>query len=266
MNLGNIAKIDYLMSAQRDFALRPQGADYRYILCSSPRCGSNLVGDMLYQTGLAGEPMEYLNGRYIAGYLRAKGCPEETPVDIFAYLAEMETRRSSPNGYFGLKVHFEHLLALSKRKFPAAAWLGTYDRIILLRRRDKIAQAVSLHKARVTQIWSSLDYQFLDEQDPRRQRKASFDPIRIVAALADLVQQEYGWEQFLRNLGLGFVEFYYEDLVADYMGASSRLLVTLDLPQAAARVSAPNLQRQGMAGDPMISKFKSCIGVGEPSM
>lgn len=57
MKWGNTAKIDHLMSPARDCGTDGNGASYRYLLCSTARCGSNLVSDMLQQTGLAGDPM-----------------------------------------------------------------------------------------------------------------------------------------------------------------------------------------------------------------
>ncbi len=260
MKAGNIRKIDYLMSVERDFALRPAGAASRYALLSTPRCGSNLVGDMLHATGCAGDPQEYLNARLIAGFVRSKKPAVNAKIALRDYLMEMETRRSSPNGVFGIKIHYEHLLDVWKgREAEAAPLLRGYDRLVLLSRRDKIAQAVSLYKARVTQIWSSLDIKFLDEDDPRRLRKATYDPVSIAQALADLIKQEIGWRSFLQAHELPFIELCYEDFVADYAGQSARLLHALGIGIEHAP-AAPRLQRQGRENDPMIEAFRQAIG------
>lgn len=262
MKWGNTAKIDHLMSPARDCGTDGNGASYRYLLCSTARCGSNLVSDMLQQTGLAGDPMEYLNPRYMAGYLRSKGWAPTSGVHLTEYLAEMERRRSTPNGYFGLKAHFEHLQGIYKDRLEQAVpFLQRFDSIILLRRRDKIAQAVSLHKARVTQIWSSLDYQFLDKTDPRRLRKAVFDPIALGRALADILAQDYGWEHLLKRHQLPYHEVWYEDIVADYAGGNARLLAHLGLEEAVTALKAPSIQRQGVDDDPMVRMFREVIGM-----
>lgn len=140
-------------------------------------------------------------------------------------------------------------------------FLQRFDCIVLLRRRDKIAQAVSLHRARVTQIWSSLDYQFLDEADPRRSRKAQFDPIAVGRALADILAQDYGWERLLKRHQLPYHEVWYEDIVADYAAQSARLLTLLGLTEAIPALKAPSIQKQGAEDDPMVRMLKAAIGL-----
>ncbi|HSH89381.1 MAG TPA: Stf0 family sulfotransferase [Ramlibacter sp.] len=259
--LGNVRKIDFLMARDRDFAPRPEGARYRYVLCSTPRCGSNLVGEMLHDTGLAGDPHEYLNQRYVAGFLRERGT-KDAAVNFKEYQTELETRRTSPNGVFGVKIHYEHLEARwHDRMAQAVQYLRVYDKFVLLTRRDKVAQAVSLHKARESQIWSSLDYKFLDADDPRRAVKPAFNAIRIAKALSDLVEQETKWRQLIESQKFPYVEVCYEDFVADYVGQSHRLLAELGIDPAAAKVTAPGLKKQGAEDDPMIEQFKQLIGV-----
>ncbi len=257
-NLGIVEKLDYLMSPERDAPNRPAGAERRYALLSTPRCGSNLVGDMLQATGAAGDPMEYLNGRYIAAWARLRGAPLQ--FDMARYMAEMETRRTTPNGFFGVKIHFEHLQQIwNGRELAAAQWLRRYDRVVLLWRRDKIAQAVSLHKARVTQIWSSQDLQFLPPDDPRRLIKATYSAPAIAQALADLVKQEDGWRRFLAQHQIAHTELCYEDFVHDYAGQSRQLLAVLGI-ESAQLPQAPRLTRQGVDNDPMIDAFRREIG------
>jgi len=259
--LGNVRKIDFLMSPERDFEPRPEGASFRYVLCSTPRCGSNLVGEMLRETGLAGDPHEYLNQRYIAGFLRTRE-DKTRKLDVKDYLAQLERRRTSPNGVFGVKIHFEHLESLWKgRKKAAAAFLRGFDKFVLLTRRDKIAQAVSLYKARETQIWSSLDYDFLDADDPRRAIKPGFDAVRIAKALSDLIADETHWRTLLESQSLPYVELCYEDVVADYAGQRTKLLAALGI-DAAKAAAAPGLKKQGADNDPLIAQFKQHIGLG----
>lgn len=259
-NVGNVRKMDYLMSAERDFERRPSGADVRYALCSTPRCGSNMVGDMLHATGVAGDPQEYLNVRFMAGYNRSLG-REQGTMDLDAYQADMEARRTSPNGVFGIKIHFEHLETIWPKRYRAmATYLGRYDRLVFLTRRDKIAQAVSLHKARETQIWASIDYRFLDQDDPRLAIVPQFDGLKIMAALSDLLTQEASWRALLQSSGLPYIELAYEDFVGDFEGESRKLLQALGLDPGKAG-QAPGIRRQGADDDPMVAQFRQLIGV-----
>lgn len=259
---GNVAKIDHLMSSARDLPVPPAGVSLRYLICSTARCGSNLVGDFLHGTGLAGDPLEYLNGRFMAGFLRSQGLPPAHRLDVHKYLAAMEHRRTSPNGCFGLKMHYEHLQALFARdRSQVPAFLSRFQKLIVLRRRDKLAQAVSLHRARVTQLWTSEDARFLPADDPRLHRPVPFDPPALARALYDIVAQEEGWEQTLKQAGQPFSVFWYEDFVADRTAAGTALLQTLGLPcDKAVLPEVASVRRQGSDDDPMLSAWRGYLG------
>ncbi|MBU3694610.1 MAG: hypothetical protein FGM40_07255 [Rhodocyclaceae bacterium] len=260
----NAAKIDWLMSAERDLPPRAGAPVCRYLLCSTARCGSNLVSDMLRQTGLAGDPLEYLNPRYFNGECRRFALdPARARRDVEAYLDGLEKRRTSANGWFGCKAHFAHLAkCLSSQPQLGERLLRRFDRFVVLRRHDKLAQAVSHHRASVTQVWSSLDERFMPPDDPRRRVTVPYDATRISRSLATILEQEQGWERCLRGFGLPFEVFWYEDFVADYRGTSARLLAVLGIPQGLANVSAPTLQRQGRDDDPLLLQFRQTLGLG----
>jgi LPS sulfotransferase NodH len=263
---GPLAKFDFLMSAQRDFTHYPDRPFCRYLLCSTARSGSNMVSDMLRQTRMAGEPMEYLNQAYMAGELRARGTAATQQSMAWAdYLDALEQRRTSPNGWFGLKAHFEHIERQWRDQRPLVeGLLRRFDRFVLLRRRDKLAQAVSLYRARATQIWSSMDEQFMDQDDPRRAVVVSFDADRIARALADIVHQETQWERCLQTLKLPYAVFWYEDFMADYRLASASLLGVLGIAQAIDLVGVPSIRRQGRDDDPFVIQFRQVLGCPAP--
>ncbi len=260
MNTGNIRKIDYLMSYERDFPIRTKSR-YRYALLSTPRCGSNMVSDMLHQTGVAGDPLEYLNSRFIAGYLRLKGRDHSSPIVLSQYLEEMESRRTSKNGYFGIKIHFEHMARVFSDTRNFLDYLNLCDRVIFLRRRDKISQAVSLYKARVTQIWSSMDYEFIDPTDPRLSVTVGFDPVAIGRALADVLTQEFGWEALLRRHNIEHKEVWYEDLTLDFSEKSGELLSYLQLSDFIGQIRPPRTQKQGGDTQSHIRQFRQILCV-----
>lgn len=260
MNPGNIAKVDYLMSDALDCPEPAAGCSSRYLICSTARCGSNLVCDLLAQTRMAGVPMEYLNPRYVAGYLRSQGLDSSASLNLEAYLGVLERRRTTANGYFGIKVHFDHLRSLGLRTALAHRdFLQKFNHIIVLRRRDKVAQAVSLYRARVTQIWSSGDRQFLATDDPRLSLDVAFDPTAIARALADSVQGEQDWLDLLVASRLPFSEFWYEDF-AGFAQMPDGLLSALGLPPELAP-QTPSISRQSSADDPMLRRFMAVIGL-----
>lgn len=265
LDIGNTRKTDWLMSAENDFTLRSTAPRLRYLLCSTPRSGSTLVGDILQRSQAAGNPQEYLNARLMAAWLRHKGRLDgELALD--EYLHDLESRRTTPNGVFGIKVHFEHLLFLWQ-KDPAemASFLRRFDRIVLLTRRDKIAQAVSLYKARVTQIWTSEDRAFLEPDDPRLTTKPAYKPEAIARGLADVMLQEAQWRSTLAQLKFPCEEFVHETFVADMPVQVQRLFGLLELGKEATW-TPPQIKRQGSDNDPMLAAFRRDLGLDTPAV
>lgn len=253
----SLPRIEGLMSPERDI---PGAAPVRmrYLICSSPRVGSNLLCAVLRQTGAAGDPLEYLNPRYMKAGARRMG---GGPVTIAAYLAALEARRTSPSGVFGLKVHYGHLAALMKDE-PArmAAFLARFDRHILMVRGDKIAQAVSLHKAQATGFWTEEDraaHRATGAADP----SVPFDPQAIARALLSIITEEQGWRSLLS--GTTHVEVRYEDLAADIDGVGRRVCAELgvDPPASLAPAAAPSRQADGQSGAQYGAFLRHC-GLG----
>ena len=72
------------------------------------------------------------------------------------YFEKLLARRTSRNGVFGMKAHFHHFEpALIGARQCSNGWRrSTY---VLLHRRDRLAQAVSMVRAMQTNIWTSMD-------------------------------------------------------------------------------------------------------------
>lgn len=259
---GNIAKIDHLMSADRDMPYPDAGTKLRYLICSTPRCGSNLVCDFLHSTMLAGDPLEYLNRRFIAGYLRSKKFDANCRIDLNRYLGIMERRRTSSNGYFGIKMHFEHLQSIFANDLSKSSdFLARFDQVVVLRRRDKIAQSVSLHRARVTQLWTSEDKRFLSSDELRGLREVEFHPEAIAKALQDIIVQEQAWDRILKQSGKSFEIIWHEDFISDPIATKSTLLRMLGLPLDAKYLNlASRVSRQSHDNDSLLESWRQFIG------
>jgi len=224
-----------------------------YVIASTPRSGSTLLCRLLWATGRAGAPKEYLNpmqlrdwelrlgirrrDRWAAGTLRgplvgaAMGRLRWGPDRIAAHLERVRSRRSS-GGWFGLKLHHHHRL----RWFPDGRLpelLGTV-RWIRIHRADRRRQAVSWARAEQTGQWASWQRPLLPPIYSRRQ---------IDARWADLDAAERGWDQMLE--GQQSLQVCYADLVADPVGETRRVLGWLGVPDAdSTPVPPPALTRQ----------------------
>lgn len=259
LQLGITAQMDDVMGPHRDLACAASVARNRYLICSTPRSGSTALCNILMQSGIAGSPFEYLNPRQMAGWLRRTGGPPT--LEVNAYLNDIESRRTSPNGVFGMKVHYDHLLRIWGQDVQAQmAFLNHFDHLFFLRRRDKLAQAVSLYRAQVTQVWSSEDRRYLPPDDPRLTRKVAFSPGGIGKALASLAAAEEAWLKLLDSTGRKVAVVDYESFVADMAGLVERVLRHIGLESANPH-AMPVQVRQGSDADPLLRRFRQYIGL-----
>jgi len=207
----------------------------RYVLCTTPRCGSHFVGHLLYRSGLFGYPLEYFNPLNYPEWQKRTAAAGAT--DVLGYL---EGKRTSPNGCFGIKLHYSHLAA-------AVAVIGLRPliddwRFVLLRRRDVLGQAVSWARAVQTRAWIS---------DMPELAPARYDRAAIAYRLNLLLEQTAGWQRFLAENGVLPLELTYEDVVASPAGAMSKIadLLGVDLPDSAPTGELPvEVQRTRTSG------------------
>lgn len=214
------------------------GTPRPYVIAATPRSGSSLLSDLLRATGLLGVPLEYLNQVDLPVLLaRFGGATADGRIDFSRYLAGLVRHRTSPNGRFGLKVHFRQIQphlgdpALA-RLLRAASWLW-------IRRRDTIAQAISLAIAQATATWS------IRRDEERRAAPAPFDGAQFTRETRGLAIQDMGWRLFFRANGIAPLEVWYEDLVADpdwTMAAACRYLGVE--PRHTPRIADAGVSRQ----------------------
>ena len=133
----------------------------RYAIFASPRTGSDYVCARLANfQDMLGIPMEYLHQDAVAEIsARAPQPPAVVAgttgsVSVSEYMELLEGLRATPDGYFGLKAQPAQLLALAEGKFDQVVeFLREFDKLILMYRKDKVAQAVSGAIAQTTGRW-----------------------------------------------------------------------------------------------------------------
>jgi len=112
--------------------------------------------------------------------------------------------RTSPNGCFGAKVHFAQLPVLSAL-IPETE-LASAFRFVRLRRKDRLAQSVSLSIAMQTYFWMS-------GMPARGEANYSFAHIRD--SMRRVAAGEVGWDRFFRRHRGACLELAYEEVLAD---------------------------------------------------
>ena len=223
------------MDASRDLGLFEEKSNY--LILSSPRSGSTLLSRMLYETKMAGDPLEYFNPPIWKIGCRRFNNPHMPMLD---FLAAIKRYRTSSNGVFGMKLHFlQFLQAFQSTQInqDMINFLQNANQLIWIKRKNKIYQAISQAIAIQSNVWSSEDPQF------EKSKAVSVNNQLITNCLMSITFDELGWQKTLDSLKLNYLEVWYEDLAENYTAESQRVLNYLNISPA----NIPNepIQKQG---------------------
>jgi LPS sulfotransferase NodH len=219
--------MDRLTSRTYDTAAGgPKTPARSYLICSTPRCGSTLLGADLADAKL-GVPAEYFNAVFRQPLATRWGCDES----FEPFLRALHVNRTSPSGLFGLKVHWFQLRELRiemaggkvEPSNPYRVDAGFLEpvlpncRFIHVVRRDVVAQAVSLYIAWKTQDWMRAAGEGPEAPVP------PYDYGAIDRARRLIESEEVGWDRFFRHNRIDPLVLVYEDFVQDRAGTMRRI-------------------------------------------
>lgn len=200
----------------------------RYLLATTPRSGSHFLGTLLRASGTMGFPLEYFHPGNLATWRRQAQAAGHA--DVLSFL---ESIRTSGNGCFGVKAHYPQLpivLGVVPLERLVSDW-----RILHLRRRDVVAQAVSLAVAGQTGSWIAGSAQ---------QAEPEYRFEDIDRGLRQLVAEEAGWQHFFAVHDLRPLELVFEDVLADRGHALQEIAGWLGVVPP-SEVPGPVTERQG---------------------
>ena len=189
-----------------------------YLICTTPRSGSNLLCEALAETGVAGKPGEFFWRDFQPAW--SKEWAVSDPSD---YLHKAIDHGSTANGVFGAKLMIyggyiedvvdviqrlpEHkgadvsVAELFARAFPNLHY-------VWLTRRNKLRQAVSHVRATQTGVWVK------DKQPGDSLTKGpEFDFDALDRAVQETVMQEAAWQELMSGAGISPLVVVYEDFV-----------------------------------------------------
>lgn len=175
------------------------GTPRLYLIASTPRSGSHFLGHSLLETGALGSPLEYFHPQHLRRWAELFGT-----TDFRSTMSRIVARRTSPSGWFGVKAHWQQFAPIAEND-GLLKFLGI-ETYIEIKRRDRIAQAISLVIAQQTNAWISF-------HDSKAEPRYDFDAIR--KAMDGLDQGVAGWEAFFQANGITPLTIHYEDLTAD---------------------------------------------------
>jgi trehalose 2-sulfotransferase len=251
---GNFSTKNLLeMSSDRDFP-RQTMVRSRYCILSSQRSGSTLLARMLSKTQQAGDPLEYFNLRLLQLGRAQTGNQSLTP---FEFLRLMESRRTSPNGIFGMKLHYEQMLRAFQSDIPnrnMIEFLRSHQHLFWIRRRDRLRQAISLAVATHTNSWSS--------EEPQTANTGSISCFDCIRSLQAISFQDIGWEELIRVAKLQVNIIWYEDLVSEYEKTCHLALRYLNLQNVISNIPSPPIERQsGILNDRLYAELVTYLGI-----
>jgi LPS sulfotransferase NodH len=231
--------------AKFDFPERNGPPALRYLLATTPRSGSTYVSHLLWRTGCLGAPLEYLNFEPTGPY----GFASESPAKQEALWRNALVRRTSTNGVFGLKTFPVQMQALHDSN---PALLGQVMRtmiaargrtkVVRLRRRDRMAHAISYARAALSGIWRS-------EQEIGGRPEPEYSETAVVNAGRFLDHQESTWDEMFRDLDLTPLVIWYEDMLADPSGTIDAVAAYLGVMiDRTIELEIPEIMRQSQRG------------------
>jgi trehalose 2-sulfotransferase len=204
-----------------------------FIVCSLPRSGSSLLCELLAASELAGAPSEFFDRNQMDAF-RATW-----KVDTFdGYIEALLSKKTSPNGLFGVKAHYHQLVEAFGDTGPGTVFPNLH--LVYIRRRDHVGQAVSFARAIQTEQWTSGHE---PPSDPPR-----YDRDQIRSLLEWIRREEAAWEQWFAACGAPLHRVVYEDFTADIENTvlSVMRFLRIDLPSS-FELPSPTLDRQADA-------------------
>jgi LPS sulfotransferase NodH len=206
-----------------------------------------LLASALWETELCGQPAEYFETDIWQDLEEQWGARDHAE-----YLRRLVATTSTPNGVFGLKVHWHHMsTAHAFLQPPKRPWrrskvnpfllLAPQLHFVFLNRRDKVRQAVSMQRAILTQQWGN---RLRDARpEPVLPEEIDFTALRSFAE--SFKRREANWRAFFARARLTPLELTYEDdLEPGYERAVLQILDTAGIERPPDLVVQSDYQRQ----------------------
>jgi trehalose 2-sulfotransferase len=203
-----------------------------YLIASSPRSGSQLLGGLLTSTGLAGFPDEHFNPWHMGDATNI------FPSDLLygpEHIQQLIEKLTTPNGVFGSKAHFLQVIDFVGLNHLESLY-PTPLKYISLFRSDFTRQGISLARAVQTESYNS---------DMRPVRKPIYNYYQIQQCIREVRVDAKGWETYFHQRRIEPCRVVYEDFVADQIGTLRRIFEYLEITiPTDIQIPAPPQKRQ----------------------
>jgi LPS sulfotransferase NodH len=259
-----------------------------YLVCATQRSGSTLLCELLRATDVAGVPDEYfetLRGtglprqprqyfedpsvRDIAAQLTPTmpGTPEQ-PGEFDPWFRYVLQRGSTLNGVFAAKMMWNYLdeFKLRMAELPGLDDLSFNERleavfprlkIIFMRRRDKVAQAVSLWKAIQTQQWRTESESDSEAIETDEAPGVDYDYRAIEYLLNELHLWDARWEEWFHATGREPIRVFYDEFTVSRAATIGRVLDALGIDPPAPQGKKPMRRQADDRSRDWVARFRS---------
>lgn len=200
---------------------RPLPVAKSLLLLFTNRCGSNWLAELLYATGLTGWTEEFFNDAYVFEACALGGI---TSFDAYIHFLPHVPLQSRP--FFTTKLSWDQLWFLTRcGVIPGIISTPVFVNVV---RRDRAAQALSLHLALRTGQWKSYWNSGIN---------AECDPFLVsdrdlLATMEALSISQMNFDRYFLEHGITPLVVVYEDLQQDPLGCLDRLLVATGLAES----------------------------------
>lgn len=170
-----------------------------YLICATPRTGSNFLCEVLSSARVAGHPEEYF-------WQRSFWYQRWGVSDFASFIDGVHVHGTSPNGVFGSKLMWDQINDLVRElalmfdvsdETPARVLETAFPNLhyVWLRRTDHIRQGVSYYRALETKRWRSTDTTGVRSEPP-----FNFEAIQSLVQLCEW--QDACWQEFFEHHAL----------------------------------------------------------------
>lgn len=172
-----------------------------YCIGFTPRSGSSWLGGILSKSGVLGDPLEYFNAA--TPELARYAIPQSGATDVREYFRYLKAVRQTKN-VFGVEMAYQHVSKLVDEGY--GDMLDDIDEWFLLRRRDYIAQAVSLYRASESGVFHAYQQKETIPETP-------YNGDKIAGFALAALTSEYLFDAFFTKRGISPLAIWYEDML-----------------------------------------------------
>src|SRR5262245_61764694 len=220
------------------------GIERTFFICSSPRTGSTMLGNLLVETGLVGRAGEVFGEVFYRDVV-----PGLSRRQFDDYLVVQSARRARETPTLGIKLHWYQVESFLYHLRLRRGLTGANDREVIeavfpsptfvwMTREDTIAQAVSWWKAMSTGKWMGTQTARAD---------AEYDEVGITGRLRRIEADSRSWSRWFAANEIESLHVVYEELAADPTGQVRRVLEHIGVDVPADLVVVPRTERQADA-------------------